>query len=164
MKQVNMISLLQHISQWVNTVVEKILLVTGGSICIILFGQVLFRYLGASLGWSEEVSRHLLVAITFLGATAAYKRMSFIALKGIGHSLGRPVQQVIVVGLQVATLACFCILAWFGTAYTIKAWHHTTASLQIPMSIPFAVIPLSSIVFILHVLSDMATTFERKTQ
>lgn len=159
-----MTSLLQQISQWINAIVEKLLLVIGGSICLILFSQVLSRYIGSSLGWSEEVSRHLLVAITFLGGTAAYKRMSFIGLKGIGHSLGRSVQQVIVVALQVATLGCFCILAWFGTEYTIKAWEHTTASLQIPMSIPFAVIPVSAMVFIVHVLADMATTFERKAQ
>ena len=156
-----MIKRMQQFSLWVNAVVEKLLLAIGGSICLILFGQVIFRYLGASLGWSEEVSRHLLVAITFLGATAAYKRMSGIGLKGIGHRLGASVQQVIVVALQVATLGCFCVLAWFGTAYTIKAWQHTTASLQIPMSIPFAVIPASSIVFIVHVLADMATTFTR---
>jgi TRAP-type transport system small permease protein len=160
----NMISTLQRISAWINTLVEKLLLVIGGSICLVLFGQVLFRYLGASLGWSEEVSRHLLVAITFLGGTAAYKRMSFIGLKGIGHGLGQSIQRVIVVALQVATLGCFCILAWFGTEYTIKAWEHTSSSLQIPMSIPFAVIPLSSMVFILHVLSDMATAFKRSAQ
>ncbi|MCX5884216.1 MAG: TRAP transporter small permease [Deltaproteobacteria bacterium] len=159
-----MTSLLQQISRWINAIVEKLLLVIGTSICLILFSQVLSRYIGASLGWSEEVSRHLLVAITFLGGTAAYKRMSFIGLKGIGHGLGRSVQQVIVVALQVATLGCFCILAWFGTEYTIKAWEHTTASLQIPMSIPFAVIPVSAMVFIVHVLADMATTFERKAQ
>ena len=160
----NMISLLQKISLWINAIVEKLLLVIGGSICLILFAQVLSRYIGSSLGWSEEVSRHLLVATTFLGGTAAYKRMSFIGLKGIGHGLGPSVQQVIVVGLQVATLGCFCILAWFGTEYTIKAWQYTTASLQIPMSIPFAVIPVSAMVFIVHVLADMATTFKRSAR
>jgi TRAP-type C4-dicarboxylate transport system permease small subunit len=150
-----MTKLLQQISLRINAVVEKLLLVIGGSICIILFAQVLSRYIGAS---------HLLVAITFLGGTAAYKRMSFIGLKGIGHSLGRSAQKGIVVALQAATLGCFCILAWFGTEYTIKAWEHTSASLQIPMSIPFAVIPISAMVFIVHVLSDMATTFERRAQ
>jgi TRAP-type transport system small permease protein len=159
-----MIKLMQQISRRVNAVVEKLLLVIGASICLILFAQVIFRYMGNSLGWSEEVSRHLLVATTFLGGTAAYKRMSFIGLKGIGHGLGQSIQRVIVVALQVATLGCFCILAWFGTEYTIKAWEHTSASLQIPMSIPFSVIPISSLVFIMHVLSDMATTFELRAQ
>jgi TRAP-type transport system small permease protein len=148
--------LLQQASQQINAIVEKLLLVIGACICMILFAQVIFRYLGYSLGWSEEVSRHMLVAITFLGGTAAYKRARFIGLKGIGHGLGPRFQRVILIILQAVTLACFVILAWFGTHYTINAWHHTTASLQIPMAIPFAAIPLSAGILIVHVLADMA--------
>ena len=158
----NMISILQQVSRWCNVIVEKLLLVIGGAICLILFAQVLFRYAGASLGWSEEVSRHLLVAITFLGGTAAYKQVRFIGLRGFGHGLGPGGQRCIVVALQFLTLGCFSILAWFGTSYTFKAWEHTSSSLQIPMSIPFAVIPLSALVFIVHVLADMAKIFERR--
>ena len=156
-------TMLQRISQAINTVMEKILFVIGAAICIILFAQVVFRYAGASLGWSEEVSRHLLVAITFLGGTVAYKRASFIGLQGFGHRLGPVIQQIIVVGLQVLTLACFGLIAWFGVAYTIKAAGHTSSSLQIPMAIPFSVIPIAFIIFVIHVLADMAKTLERKT-
>lgn len=156
-------SLLQRASQAINAVVEKVLFVIGAAICIILFAQVVSRYAGASLGWSEEVSRHLLVAITFLGGTVAYKRASFIGLKGFGHSLGPAVQQAILVALQVLTLACFTLIAWFGVAYTIKAAEHTSASLQIPMSIPFSVIPVASVIFVVHVLADIARALERRT-
>jgi TRAP-type C4-dicarboxylate transport system permease small subunit len=154
---------LKRTSQAINSLVEKILFVIGAAICIILFAQVFFRYAGASLGWSEEVSRHLLVAITFLGGTVAYKRASFIGLKGFGHKLGPTIQQAIVVGLQVLTLACFGLIAWFGAVYTVKAAEHTSSSLQIPMSIPFAVIPAASVIFVIHVLADMARSLERKT-
>jgi TRAP-type C4-dicarboxylate transport system permease small subunit len=153
---------LHAISRAINSAAEKILLVIGTGICIILFAQVFFRYAGASLGWSEEVSRHLLVAITFLGGTVAYKRASFIGLKGFGHRLGPAVQQAIVVGLQVLTLACFGLIAWFGAAYTVKAAEHTSSSLQIPMAIPFSVIPTASVIFVIHVLADIARTLERK--
>jgi TRAP-type C4-dicarboxylate transport system permease small subunit len=156
-------SLLPRVSQAINAVVEKVLFVIGAAICIILFAQVISRYAGASLGWSEEVSRHLLVAITFLGGTVAYKRASFIGLKGFGHRLGPAVQQVILAALQVLTLACFALIAWFGVEYTIKAAEHTSASLQIPMSIPFSVIPVASGIFVVHVLADIARTHERRT-
>lgn len=155
--------LLQRTSQAINALVEKILFVIGAAICIILFAQVVFRYAGASLGWSEEVSRHLLVAITFLGGTVAYKRASFIGLKGFGHKLGPAIQQAIVVGLQILTLACFGLIAWFGAVYTLKAAEHTSSSLQIPMSIPFSVIPAASVIFVIHVLADTARTLDRKT-
>ena len=155
--------LLQRFSWTINALVEKVLFVIGAAICIILFAQVVSRYAGASLGWSEEVSRHLLVAITFLGGTVAYKRASFIGLKGFGHKLGPAAQQAIVVGLQVLTLACFGLIAWFGVAYTVKAAEHTSSSLQIPMAVPFSVIPIASIIFVVHVLADIARTLERKT-
>jgi TRAP-type C4-dicarboxylate transport system permease small subunit len=154
--------LLQRASQAINSVVEKVLMVLGAAICLILFAQVASRYAGASLGWSEEVSRHLLVAITFMGGTVAYKRARFIGLKGFGHRLGPAVQQIIVVGLQVLTLSCFALIAAFGAAYTVKAAEHTSASLQIPMSIPFSVIPVAALIFVVHVLADMARTLERK--
>jgi len=149
---------LQRVSGALNAAVEKLLMVVGGAICVILFAQVAFRYAGYSLGWSEEVSRHLLVAITFLGGTVAYKRASFIGLQGIGHRFGPAFQRAMVFALQLLTLACFALIAWFGAGYTIKAAEHTSASLQIPMSIPYAVIPIASIIFIVHVLADMAAT------
>jgi len=150
--------MLEAASKAINAFVKNVLFVIGTVICVILFAQVVFRYAGASLGWSEEVSRHLLVAITFLGGTVAYKRASFIGLQGFGHRLGPVVQRIIVVGLQVLTLALFVMIALFGAAYTIKAGEHTSSSLQIPMAIPYAVIPIAAVIFIIHVLADMVRT------
>lgn len=151
-------SALQRASERLNRLMEKLLIAIGAAICVILFAQVVFRYLGASLGWSEEVSRHLLVAITFLGGTVAYKRASFIGLQGFGHRFGAGFQRAVVSVLQLLTLACFALIAWFGFGYTLKAAEHTSSALQIPMSIPYAVIPLAALVFIVHVLADMTRT------
>lgn len=153
---------LLRLSRALNAAVEKLLMAIGAAICVILFAQVVFRYAGDSLGWSEEVSRHLLVAITFLGGTVAYKRASFIGLQGIGHRLGPAFQRSVVLALQLLTLTCFALIAWFGAAYTVKAAEHTSASLQIPMSIPYSVIPISAVVFIVHVLADMAAAREKR--
>lgn len=142
-------------SDAVNGIVEKALLLSGGAISVILFAQVAARYTGHSLSWSEEVGRHLLVAITFLGATVAYKRAGFIGLKGFGARLGPVAERAIVRLLQLLTLSCFLVVAFFGARYTVTAWEQTTSALQIPMSIPFATIPVSAAVFVLHVLSDL---------
>lgn len=146
---------LEKISWTANALVEKLLLVIGTTICLILFAQVFWRYAGSSLGWSEEVSRHLLVAITFLGSTAAYRRAGFIGLRGVGQWLGPRVEKTILFLLQLLTLSCFALICWFGVIYTVKAWEHTSASLQIPMAVPFAVIPLAALILLLHVLADM---------
>ena len=149
---------IEQLSCQINTLVEKVLLLFGSAICLILFAQVLCRYGGASLGWSEEVSRHLLVATTFLGSTAAYKRGGFIGLKGVGQIFGPAVEKTIQVSMQLLSLCCFAVICWFGMAYTGKAWHHTTAALQLPMALPFAVIPAAALILMIHVLADIVKT------
>jgi TRAP-type transport system small permease protein len=139
----------------VNRVMERLILVAGAAICVILFVQVVARYGGSSLGWSEEVGRHLLVAITFLGATIAYKRASFIGLVGIGARLGAAVERSLTVLLQLLSLALFVLIAWFGVKLTLQAWTQSSTALQIPMSIPTAAIPLSAFVFVIHILADL---------
>ena len=146
---------LQRISEQVNILMEKLLLLAGVAIAIILFIQVLARYLGSSLSWSEEVGRYLLITITFLGATVAYKRANFIGLAGFGARLGPFIEQAIVRLLQVLTLACFGLITWFGALYTLNSWEQTSTAVQMPMSIPLSVIPLSGVVFLLHVLADI---------
>ncbi len=154
-------SAIEQLSRRINTVVEKVLLVLGSAICLILFAQVLCRYAGASLGWSEEVSRHLLVAITFLGTTAAYKRAWFIGLTGIGYWFSPGIERLIFLVMQLLTLCCFAVICWFGTLYTGKAWYHTSTALQIPMALPFSVIPTAALILVLHVLADLSKTLRR---
>jgi len=156
--------LIAGLSEGANRVVEWLLIAAGTAICLILFAQVVSRYLGASLGWSEEVSRHLLVAITFLGATAAYKKANFIGLRGIGQWLCHTGEKWLGIGLQLLTLGCFGLLSWFGILYTLQASQLSTAALQIPMAVPFAVIPLASVIMVLHCLAAIHSTLRGSGQ
>lgn len=148
-------SAIERLSLLLDHMVERVLLLLGIAIGCILFFQVLFRYLGHSLGWSEEVSRHLLIAITFLGGSSAYKKAGFIGLKGIGYRMGNFGRRFVLILLQALTLMCFGSIAWFGFRYAVKAWEHTSTALQIPMAVPFGVIPLSCLVLVVHVLADI---------
>lgn len=142
-------------SERVNGLVEKVLLLVGVAISVILFVQVVARYLGHSLSWSEELGRYLLVATTFLGATVAYKRAHFIGLAGFGARFGLLFEQFIVRGLQVLNLGCFSLITWYGVIYTVNAWEQTSTAVQMPMSLPIAVVPISGAIFLLHILADM---------
>jgi TRAP-type C4-dicarboxylate transport system permease small subunit len=144
------------VSNLVNHWVEPFLLLMGVVISVILFVQVIARYSGHSLAWSEEVGRYLLVATTFLGATVAYKRAHFIGLAGFGARFGRLMEKFIFRGLQVLTLACFGLISWYGVIYTLKAWEQTSTAMQMPMSLPISVLPISGVIFLLHVLTDMS--------
>lgn len=151
--------LLLAISDFINHWVERFLLLVGVVISVILFAQVVARYSGHSLSWSEEVGRYLLVATTFLGATVAYKRAHFIGLAGFGARFGRLVEQLIFRGLQLLTLACFGLITWYGVIYTLKAWEQTSTAMQMPMSLPISVLPISGVIFVIHVLADLSKRY-----
>jgi TRAP-type C4-dicarboxylate transport system permease small subunit len=142
-------------SNFVNHWVEQFLLLIGLLISVILFAQVIARYSGNSLSWSEEIGRYLLVATCFLGATVAYKRAHFIGLAGFGARFGRLIETLIFRGLQVLTLGCFALITWYGLLYTLKSWEQTSTAVQMPMSLPISVVPLSGLIFLLHVLVDL---------
>lgn len=142
-------------SNAVNHGVERLLLAVGVVISLILFAQVVARYSGHSLSWSEEVGRYLLVATTFLGATVAYKRAHFIGLAGFGARFGLAVERLITRSLQALTLGCFGLITWYGVIYTLKSWDQTSTAVQMPMSLPIAALPLSGLIFLLHILTDM---------
>ncbi|MGB7423210.1 MAG: TRAP transporter small permease [Comamonas sp.] len=146
---------LSALSDGVNRVVEWLLLAIGLAFSLILFAQVVARYGGHSLSWSEEVGRYLLVATSFFGATVAYKRAEFIGLAGLGARFGPSIEHGIVRLLQLLTLACFGLITWYGMGYTFKAWEQTSSAVQMPMSLPISVLPISAAIFLLHVLVDL---------
>jgi len=150
------------LSNLINHWVERLLLLIGVLISLILFAQVIARYSGHSLSWSEEVGRYLLVAITFFGATVAYKRAHFIGLAGFGARFGRLVEKLIFRGLQVLTLGCFGLITWYGVIYTLKSWDQTSTAVQMPMSLPISVLPLSGAIFLIHVLTDLTKRHSSK--
>lgn len=153
--------LLRRASDHVNRVVEWLLLVIGVAFSLILFAQVVARYMGHSLSWSEEIGRYLLVATSFLGATVAYKRAEFIGLAGLGAKFGPAAETAIVRLLQVLTLACFALITWYGVGYTLRSWEQTSSAVQMPMSLPISVLPISAAIFLLHVLVDLTSPIQR---
>jgi TRAP-type C4-dicarboxylate transport system permease small subunit len=158
----NMHHRLLALSDVVNRWVERFLLLVGVVISFVLFAQVIARYAGHSLSWSEEVGRYLLVATTFLGATVAYKRAHFIGLAGFGARFGRLMEKLIFRGLQLLTLGCFGLITWYGVIYTLKAWEQTSTAVQMPMSLPISVLPISGAIFLIHVLTDLTKRHSSK--
>jgi TRAP-type C4-dicarboxylate transport system permease small subunit len=146
----------KRLSDRVNRGVELLLFLIGSSMALVTGIQVFSRYLlNHSLFWSEEVGRICLVWLSFLGASAAYKRGAHI---GIGILVERlPVRPRRVIGLLVILLALlfFSILIIHGSSFVVFAAKQKTAALGIPKSIPYLVLPLSGTVLFLHGLDHL---------
>ncbi|KAB7623678.1 TRAP transporter small permease [Alkalilimnicola sp. S0819] len=115
--------------------------------------QIFARYvLGDSLSWSEELSRFLLVWITFLFAGISFARGEMIAVEMFTARLPRVLQAVFMALGGLATVTLFALLTWYG--YDYAEWNRvqTSSALQVSMYYVYLAVPVGSALLVLHVL------------
>ncbi len=146
-----MVARLRKASDLINKAVEWSLFVLGFSMALITATQVFFRYvLNHSLFWSEELGRMLLVWISFLGATVAYKRDAHIGIDFLVRKLSDSVRSRIKIITDIGSLFFFLVMMIYGAKFSVFIKLQKTPALGLSKSIPFLVIPLSGVVFFVH--------------
>ncbi len=119
----------------------------------IVFANVVLRYLtNDSLVWAEEVARHLMIWLTFLGAGLVLRFGGHIAIENLHDvlpgRLGRWLRGFIVVSL----LVFFSVMAWQGALYTSVMRFQTTAATGISFGWVYLAMPLGFVLLIVHLL------------
>lgn len=129
------------------------------SMTVIVFLQVVFRYLwDAPLGWSEEVSRFLFVWVTFLAAANLVRIGQHVSVKTFVE-LFPPAIKIFseVIGHLIVI---FCSVMFFigGYGITIKEWIQLSPALQIEMGWIYLVIPVATALMIIWAFVDLIST------
>jgi TRAP-type transport system small permease protein len=159
---------LSRLSGSINCGVEALLAALALGMAALIGTQVFFRYvLNNSIFWSEEVGRMCLVWLSFLGATAAYRRGAHIGIGFLVERLPREAQRASQVLVLVLSLAFFAVLTFAGGWFVWFVAGQKTPALGLPKSIPYLVMPMSGVVFLIHGLSlllALLTTHDGPTQ
>ncbi|MDT7834427.1 TRAP transporter small permease [Aquabacterium sp. OR-4] len=118
---------------------------------VIIFANVALRYLThASIEWAEEVARHMMIWLTFLGAGPVLRYGGHIAIENLQDALpplaARLVRWVVVVLLT----GFFGFMVWYGLIYMERAQYQTTAATQISFAWIYAAMPIGGVLLLLH--------------
>ena len=127
---------------------------TAALLCIMVAvttAGVISRYgFNSALSWSEELARYLLVWISFLGAAIAAHDNSHIGISFLVDRLPPGLRN------QVAAVTDLMVIVFTGAILTggiriLPLIHARTApTLGIPMSLPYAIMPLACGAIIIH--------------
>lgn len=86
------------------------------ALALVVFLQFFTRYvLNNSLGWTEEIARFLLIAVTFLGAVMAVRRESHIAVELLFRWLSRPARKALQYFIDIVAIIFFCFMGFLCT-------------------------------------------------
>ena len=120
---------------------------------VLVFTNVVTRYgFGFSIGWAEEISRFLMIWVTFLGAGLALREGRHVAIDFLQDKLRAEARHRLRTVLALLILAFLGLLVFYGAEFAAFGWDKETMVTQIPRGIPYLAIPIGVGFFAIHLL------------
>jgi TRAP-type C4-dicarboxylate transport system permease small subunit len=119
------------------------------ALMIVLFAEVtlgvVFRAVGQSLIWYDEIASVLLAWLTFYGAALASVKRAHIGCPELADALPWPARRAVNILAQILVIAFFLLLGGVGVAIMpVLATDALVSVPEISMSVVQSVIPISS--------------------
>jgi TRAP-type C4-dicarboxylate transport system permease small subunit len=126
-----------------------------------VFANVVLRFLtDHSILWVEEVSRYLMIWLTFLGAGLVLRYGGHIGVDTLQEALPRHAAWIRA-AIFVLLLSFFATMLWLGARYSMVTWGQTTPVMQIPIGVVYLAMPIGFALLIVHLLL-MAAAYVRQ--
>ena len=124
------------------------------ALMVVLFAEVtlgvVFRAVGSSLVWYDEVASILLAWLTFYGSALASAKRAHIGCPEVVDRMGPRPRFVLAIIAQVLVIAFFALLAWVGFSIMPVLEGDTLVSLPwVPVNFAMSVVPISSVLILL---------------
>ena len=128
------------------------------AIVAITFAQVVFRYvLLASLAWSEELTRFLLMWLAALSAAYAFKVRSHFALTFVVDRFDERIQRWIAASVTAIVSLFLIVFAWEAAKFTLAVQDQIAPGTRMSMSIPYSSAFVGSVLMLYHVIRNWWT-------
>lgn len=140
--------MINNLIKMVNYIEEFILTFFILALALLVVIQILLRSsVGIGFYWLEETGRHILIFITFLGASLGVKHGSHFSMTVLETSLPNNMRAILraIVNLGCCTFFLFVVYYGFRHVASLYNYQVITSTLQIPLYIPYLSIPFFSI-------------------
>ena len=157
------IPLIHRLSRRTNAVVEQTLFGLGALMVTVVAAQVFFRYaLNHSLFWSEELARYILVWLTFLGASVAYRRGAHPRIDLLTFRSNPRRERTLRIGAHLVAMVFFLLLVIYGAQFAYFVRLQISPALQLPKWIVMLALPISGLLMLLHALAAIFTAIRER--
>jgi len=118
---------------------------------VIIFANVTLRYTTSqSIEWAEEVARHLMIWLTFIGCGPVLRYGGHIAIENLQDALPGRVSQALrlLIAILMTGFCVFCIVT--GLDYMDRTQYQITPATQISMAWIYAALPIGMTMTLIH--------------
>ncbi|MDQ6627111.1 MAG: TRAP transporter small permease [Pseudomonadota bacterium] len=111
---------------------------------------IVFRSLGRSLSWYDEIASVMLAWLTFYGSALASVKRAHIGCPELVEKASPQVRRVLNIVAQLLVIAFFALLGWVGASILpVLAGDALVSVPEISMSVVQSVIPISCVLILI---------------
>lgn len=152
--------------EWLDIKLEEWLLIMSFIFIILLvLLQVVARYiLNASVGWSAELSRYLLIWITWISASYAIRKREHIRITVLVDRFSKNAKKITELFVILVWGSFAFVMAYVGTEVVLQLYKmgQKTTTLGISMWVVYLIIPLGGILMLIRLIQQIYFVFKDK--
>ena len=154
---------MQRILDYMDCVLQKIIIGTMAFMLFFTFIQVVARYLfESSLVYSEELSRYLFVWTVFLGLPVVAKRGGHMAVTALSGRLKGAAARVMSIAAHLIGIVFMATMIIQGVEMVQRTSQQLSPAMEISMSWVYLAIPIGCLFMMLQMLSSLIALLRKK--
>lgn len=135
---------LNRLAEWAMAfLLATMALVTGLAIA----GRFLFSY---SLFWSDELTRFLLIWISFLGMSVGVRRGAHPGIDSLTRALSPRAARIVLTSAAALSLFFFAVMVAYGGVLVLRTWPQRSPSMGLRMTVPYLAVPVAGLLMLFH--------------
>lgn len=142
--------MLKRLRAWFERLLEAIVIILMITLAAEVTIGVIYRTLGYSLSWYDEIASVLLAWLTYYGAALAALKRAHIGVPGVLQALPRRLRLPLVVVGETLVFGFFLLLAWVGLqVMDMLATDFLISLPDVSSNYTQSVIPIGAVLFII---------------
>lgn len=144
---------LSRLNKRLNSITTGAVILFAIAMTVIVGYQVFRRYvMNASLIWSEEAARYLMVWITFLGSSVALSRDGHIKVTIAMDLLPKRSHHLVMLASHAVVSFTLLVIIRYGFKFALTNMHQLSPALQMPIGIVYFCLPIGASLMMLQMV------------
>ncbi len=148
-----------RIFNFMTTLLEYMMGLFMSTLIIINFMQVVLRYVfNNPTSWSSEISRFILIWMTFTGASIVTKHCTHLSMGfNIHKFVNKFYGSIINIIVNIIVTVTLFILAFYAAKITLITGHRISPMTRISMYYPWAALPINAFIMGIFLIEQIVT-------
>lgn len=134
----------RRLGRFINIFEVSILVFCVAALAILLIANVFCRTFFQSIYFAEEVSKFLVILITFAGVSYGVRKARHIRMGAFLDAMPPKVEKAFIIFISLVSAVTMAIMAWYSAKYLLNAMNmgHKTPALRVPTWTFYVIVPI----------------------